>query len=265
MATTVRALGVQRRQVFKHALEKPYTTSWPSATQAVQNEIVDLLCTALQPLSTYFAESRRICRSRLRRQRRRAKSKSETPKASLSDKALEGKKMLSHVVIGINSTTRALEKQARQSQLLSERDLALVVVCKGDIEPQLVAHFPGLAHAARTSKTDNETRRIMKLRLVGVGNGAEKRLAAAVGQPRASAIGIRAGIPALDTIIDYAHANVAIPSVPWIGSRSTAEGCHSAPEFHPMAVRELRTSAPITGKRKSTASADAAKASKKVK
>ncbi|KAJ1862749.1 RNase P and RNase MRP subunit [Coemansia sp. RSA 989] len=256
MAATARALGVQRRQVFKHALEKPYTTSWPSATQVAQDEIIDLLCTALQPLSTYFAESRRICKSRLRRQRRRSKSKLQS-KPSLSDKALEGKSMLKHVVIGINGTTRALERQAKGQR--SEGDLALVVVCKGDVEPQLVAHFPGLAHAARTSKADRAG--TAKLRLVGVGSGAERRLAAAVGQPRASALGIRAGMPALDAIIDTAYANVAMPSVPWIGN--IAPGCHPAPALHPMAVRELRTSAPVAGKRKSPA--DAAKPSKKAK
>ncbi|KAJ2452157.1 RNase P and RNase MRP subunit [Coemansia sp. RSA 2336] len=248
---TARALGVQRRQVFKHALEKPYTTSWPAAPQAVQNELLDMLCTALQPLSTYFAESRRTCKSRLRRQRRRAKSKPEGT-VRLSERAAEGKGMLRHVIIGINSTTRALERQARGG----EGELALVVVCKGDVEPQLVAHFPGLAHAARTSKADGRAR----LRLVGAAGGAERRLAAAVGQPRASAIGIRAGIPALDAIIDKALAGVAAPAVPWIGS---ASGCHLAPEFHPMAVRELRTTAPAAGKRKSAAGA--ASPSKKAK
>ncbi|KAJ2362613.1 RNase P and RNase MRP subunit [Coemansia sp. RSA 2610] len=235
MATSARAVSDRRRQVFKHVLEKPYTTNWPAASQAVQSEVVDLLCTALKPLATYFGESRRMAK------RRKTKSGKQE---SLSSDALVGKEILKHVVIGINSTTRALERQARRSQPLAGEDLALVVVCKGDVEPQLVAHFPGLAHAARVAKVDGEIQRAMKLRLMGVGAGSEKQLAVAVGQPRVSTIGIRTGMPALDAVVERAYTEVAAPSVPWIGT-----GQQLMPPLHPMKVRELHTTAPVANKR----------------
>ncbi|KAJ2807495.1 RNase P and RNase MRP subunit [Coemansia guatemalensis] len=282
-ATTVRGASDRRRQVFKHALEKPYTTNWPSASQAVQGEIVDLLCTALQPLGKYFAETRHAAKYE-RRRRRLALRRARKNKAKVDPKELDkqqqqrtvksstiGHELLDHVVLGINSTTRALEKQARGVKSCGAKDLALVVVCKGDIEPQLVAHFPGLAHAARiAASTGNQqvpgkgTQQAGALRLVGVGSGSERRLAEAVGQRRVSVIGIRAGLPALDAIVQKARAGVATPSVPWIGSKIQLGAQHhaamaeSAVSLHPMTVRELHTSAPILDKKRKPAIADVA-------
>ncbi|KAJ2709663.1 RNase P and RNase MRP subunit [Coemansia spiralis] len=259
-AISARAASVQRRVVFKHALDRPYTTTWPSAAQAVQDEIVELLCAALQPLGAYFRESRRAAKYNRRQRRRRTRGKSEgavdrkppADRMTHTPDTRAGAEMLQRVVLGINSTTRALERQAQSAQPAAATDLALVVVCKGDVEPQMVAHMPGLAHSARTaamaatgagSSAGGDV-----LRLVGLGAGAEKRLAAAVGQQCVSAVGIRAGHPALDAIIERARAGIATPAVPWIGRDPRARGlpvAGAAPALSPMAVRELRTTAPI--------------------
>ncbi|KAJ2157832.1 RNase P and RNase MRP subunit [Coemansia sp. RSA 552] len=248
MATTVRATSDRRRQVFKHALEKPYATNWPSASSNVQGEIVSVLCTALQPLGAYFAESRRISKYNRRSRRRDLQQRQrgvERPSVAdrkpLTEAALSGADLRKYVVLGINSTTRALEKQARRSKAApaSNDDLVMVVVCRGDVEPQLVAHFPALAHAARTTSTP-------RLRLIGAGaSGTEQQIARAVGQQRASVVGIRAGAAALDLAVQKAVTAVPAPSVPWIGSGSQA----GVPVLYPMAVRELRTTAPIPAKR----------------
>ncbi|KAJ1783363.1 RNase P and RNase MRP subunit [Coemansia sp. RSA 1938] len=250
---TARAVNDKRRQVFKHALEKPYTTVWPSSSTEAQTEILNDLCIALHPLSSYFAHTRRVSKAQHRRTRRRtSKNNTNTTSIStahdqLSDPELKGKKMLDFVCIGINSTTRALERQAQRSTLHAN-DLALVIVCKGDVEPQLVAHFPGLAHAARSAKNDS-VRREDKLRLVGVAAGAEQRLAQAVGQHRVSVLGIRAGHAELDVIVEKAQSGCSVPSVPWIGIQ------RGDPVFHPVCVRELQTSAPIISKKQIPAKA----------
>ncbi|PIA15198.1 hypothetical protein COEREDRAFT_98334 [Coemansia reversa NRRL 1564] len=272
---TVRGESNKRRQVFKHALEKPYATNWPSASQTVQDEIVDLLYSALQPLGSYFAETRHAAKYQRRRRRlalRRArKNKSEVKQKELVEHqqimkpSTIGHDLLNHVVLGINSTTRALEKQARRVNPCGSEDLVLVVVCKGDIEPQLVAHFPGLAHAARIASASSTggqsasgkgTVQGGALRLVGVGSGSERRLAEAVGQRRVSVIGIKSGFPTLDAVVQRARAGVATPSVPWIGSKIQptiqldATMTESEVSLHPMKVRELHTTAPIQEKKR---------------
>ncbi|KAJ2082671.1 RNase P and RNase MRP subunit [Coemansia sp. RSA 988] len=282
---TVRGASDRRRQVFKHVLEKPYTTNWPTASQSVKEEIVELLCTALQPLGKYFAETRKAAKYQ-RRKRRLALRRARKNKTEVDLKELDkqqvvksstvGHELLDHIVLGINSTTRALEKQARAVKYNETGDLALVVVCKGDIEPQMVAHFPGLAHAARIAArnqrvSEKGTQQAGVLRLVGVGGGAEQRLAEAVGQQRVSVIGIRAGIPALDAIVQMARAGVAIPSVPWIGSKIQPSTqllttmAESTTLLHPMTVRELHTTAPIQDKKRKPAVADVAGNSDKKK
>ncbi|KAJ1794193.1 RNase P and RNase MRP subunit, partial [Coemansia sp. RSA 2399] len=288
---TARVAGQKERQVFKHALAKPYVISWPSVKQAAQEEILDALCEALQPVSAYFAASRRaskqIRRLKIRRQRK-AKGKkkgavvedanvteatTDNSVPCIADKisgdiaALQGQHLLNHLVLGINSTTRALEKQARRECSSGERNIALVVVCKLDIESHVVAHLPALAHAARTAtagatrakdpaaaieSVDNTktsgTEQPYQLRLVGVAKGSEKKLAAATCQRRLSVIGIRPGAPELDKIIRFAQKNVSAPSVPWIGANgsATSQGSNSgsSPVLHPMTVHELHTTAP---------------------
>ncbi|KAJ2776959.1 RNase P and RNase MRP subunit [Coemansia javaensis] len=243
-ATTARAASERRQQVFKHALDRPYTTNWPAAKQAVQGEIVDMLCAALQPLGAHFAEARRAAKGAQRRRRRRRQRRAgrqaqgaDSRDAGPAEALGAGRPELHrHVVLGINSTTRALERQARRTEPSAAEDLALVVACRGDVEAQLVAHLPGLAHAARGGSAADSA-----LRLVGAAAGAEKRLAAATGQQRVSVVGIRAGDAALDAVIQRARAGVAAPAVPWVGS-------DLRPALHPMAVRELHTTAPIRDK-----------------
>ncbi|KAJ1991008.1 RNase P and RNase MRP subunit [Coemansia spiralis] len=293
---TARVASTKRRQVFKHALEKPYTISWPSATQTTQEAIIDALCKALQPVGAYFAASRQASKQINRIKRRRQRNLKKNKKKSASDDkiakeevkdsiptiaakltdnsvAQEGQNMLRHLVLGINSTTRALEKQAQNNTAArdpkdsrSNNDLALVIVCKADIEPQVVAHFPALAHAARaadiansaatTENTDSSNKDASRpggLRLVGVVKGSEQRLAKAVCQQRVSAIGIRSGITELDEIIQLARIKVSAPSIPWIGPGSftniTDAGQAAAPVFHQMKLRELHTTAPIPTKK----------------
>ncbi|KAJ2810984.1 RNase P and RNase MRP subunit, partial [Coemansia sp. 'formosensis'] len=180
---------------------------------------------------------------------------------------MAGKDMLTHVVLGINSTTRMLEKQARRgSQIPDSERIALVVVCKGDVDPQMVAHFPGLAHTAHaaingSSGRKGETTKSVNsgLRLVGVGKGAEHKLANAVSQQRVSVIGIKAGAPLLDEIVLKARVGVPPPVVPWIGTAvagSDTDKNIPAATFQPMQVHELHTTAPVIDKKRGEAAAN---------
>ncbi|KAJ2488567.1 RNase P and RNase MRP subunit [Coemansia sp. RSA 2050] len=263
---TMRTVSEKRRQVFKHALGKPQAMAWPEADQETQSDIVDMLCKALGPVGMYFAESRRASKRLAHRKRRAVRSANsrankEKPPVEPSERfpttidnyesVMTGKDLLAYIVLGINGTTRMLEKQARSGLLVPESErIALVVVCKGDVDPQMVAHFPGLAHTAHaaTNSSNHESTKPGDggLRLVGVGKGAEQKLANAVCQQRVSVIGIKAGAPLLDEVVLKARVGVAPPVVPWIGT---------AVAFHPMQVHELHTTAPIVDKKRGAVAA----------
>ncbi|KAJ2863746.1 RNase P and RNase MRP subunit [Coemansia aciculifera] len=277
---TMRSVSEKRRQVFKHALGKPHAMAWPEADQETQSAIVDMLCKALGPLGTYFAASRRASKRLAHRKRRAVRSaknskNKDTPSVESIERfpttidnyesVMTGKDLLAYVVLGINGTTRMLERQARSgSQTPESERIALVVVCKGDVDPQMVAHFPGLAHTAHAAINSSsggrgETTKSgdAGLRLVGVGKGAEQKLANAVCQQRVSVIGIKAGAPLLDEIVLKAHVGVAPPVVSWIGAAVAGSG-KSAPvvAFQPMQVHELHTTAPIQDKKRGGAAAN---------
>ncbi|KAJ1877823.1 RNase P and RNase MRP subunit [Coemansia sp. RSA 1722] len=295
-AGSARALGAkQRRTVFKHALEKPFVTRWPVTEHKVREDILDSLCVALQPISAYFAESRRIAKQRKihknrtaqntaraekaakkgeeqKEQKGQPKKENEPPACSIkqiiadsmesseTEAAKAGLALMDHVVIGINSTTRALEKQIRSQgpdnaatndshnqSAGTKNDIALVVVCKGDLDMPMIAHFPGLAHMANENLTKHNPS-IGGFRLVGLVEGSECKLGAAVGHKRVSVIGIRAGSTVLDPIIKKAQIGASAPVVPWI-STENADAAQVNPKMHPMAVRELQTTAPIQKKK----------------
>ncbi|KAJ2440522.1 RNase P and RNase MRP subunit [Coemansia sp. RSA 2424] len=269
----MRTVSEKRRQVFKHALGKPHAMAWPDADQDTQTGIVDMLCKALGPLGAYFVESRRASKQLARRKRRAARSAKNSKTGDMLpvepserfpraidnyESVVAGRDLLPYVVLGINGTTRALEKQARSGALIpSSERIVLVVVCKGDVDSQMVAHFPGLAHAAHSaSGGSSETAQPggNGLRLIGVGKGAEQKLASAVCQQRVSVIGIRAGAALLDEIVLKARTRVAPPVVPWIGM-AVAGINMPAVAFHPMQVHELHTTAPILNKKRGEAAA----------
>ncbi|KAJ2365734.1 RNase P and RNase MRP subunit [Coemansia sp. RSA 2607] len=305
-AGSVRAAGQKRRPMLKYALEKPYTTLWPSVPQELQSLLVDELCSVVQPVCAYVAESRRVSKQRgvqkaraSRKELKAAKAAKtnktgvsadkadtscadsknnptlKTDRASVrkvirergsgesgSDDIMTGLDLLDHIVVGINANTRALERQARAAPpTRNVNDLALVFVCRANIDPQLVAHFPALAHVAhaRESAATTQTGNSGGLRLVGLGRGLEQRLATAIGLDRVTVIGIRAGSAVLDRVIEMARNKVPAPSVPWIGTSRTEKDSIEQPDkhmLHPMAVRELHTSAPIQQNRLKTEKAN---------
>ncbi|KAJ1827643.1 RNase P and RNase MRP subunit, partial [Coemansia sp. RSA 2599] len=249
------------------------------------------------PLNAYFAESRRISKQLSLRKRRKARSLAKLKKEKNKEREDQGKKtdrtsesekepvgrsvrqliadsmesskteaakagldLLDYVVIGINGTTRALEKQVHakgpgaainedeNKNAGPKGDLALVVVCKADMDVQMVAHFPALVHVANENLAQNDAEN-SGLRLVGLGKGSENKLAATVGHDRVSVIGIRAGSTVLDPIIEKAQTGVPVPEIAWIGTKD-ASAVKVNRALQPMAVRELQTTAPVQKKKR---------------
>ncbi|KAJ2375165.1 hypothetical protein GGI05_007183, partial [Coemansia sp. RSA 2603] len=85
-AGSVRAAGQKRRPMLKYALEKPYTTLWPSVPQELQSLLVDELCSVVQPVCAYVAESRRVSKQRGVQKARDSRRSLKATKAAKTNK-----------------------------------------------------------------------------------------------------------------------------------------------------------------------------------
>ncbi|GAO48808.1 hypothetical protein SAICODRAFT_18668 [Saitoella complicata NRRL Y-17804] len=204
----------QKRTVFKAVLDSPYNVTWPVIDPADQERILELLCSLLQPLGDHRILHPNKTSQINRRKRRRASKSQNTPAnpASTNDamdvdpgpsssKAVEAPKIANHLTMGINSTTRHLESQARRllpSTLKppfstpppppppsSDRQIKYVFACRSDITPHhLLSHLPTLTALLTTHTT----------RLVSLPRGAEARLVQILGLRRVGVIGLMDGV-----------------------------------------------------------------------
>ncbi|KAI7833704.1 hypothetical protein BX661DRAFT_177384 [Kickxella alabastrina] len=277
---TVRKIGDQRRPVLKHALDKPFTTPWPTATPALQCEIVDALCAALQPRrSAQKAAKAAKAANKAKSQKNKDEKKGQQAASAQTTYATSAAAGVRQQIADSMETdsTEAAKAGLALLDYIHKADLALVVVCKGDVEPQMIAHLPALAHAAQAASSNSaEHSDGPGLRLVAVGKGSEQRLAAAVGQQRVTVLGIRSGSPQLDSILEKARAGILAPVVPWIGAGISMGGSMSSssadlakPGLKAMAALELHTTAPTLNrqqnakaKAKANPAAEAANAGK---
>ncbi|KAJ1951533.1 hypothetical protein EC988_004021 [Linderina pennispora] len=283
-SATVRKKAHDRRTVFKHALEKPYATSWPDVDGDMQSAIVSDICATLSAHEETFQRARHAIKKEQDRARSAAKRASQLDKKwsrdqraqlvkegklqkdieqqirsaleerrKARDKSIRSKRdelevknkhvrqmreILGQVVVGINKNTRVLEKMAAEGEGCTCK-LGLVVVCRGDVDIQLVSHLQGLTHAAFVAvegepAADTD---IAGLRMVGVGKGSEKQLALAIHQPRASVLGIKAGSELFKDLLAKVPKTLPPPVLAWVGGGERG--------LVKMAVREIRTTAPI--------------------
>ncbi|KIY48338.1 hypothetical protein FISHEDRAFT_43792 [Fistulina hepatica ATCC 64428] len=160
--------------------------------------------------------------------------------------------VLKHLEIGINQVTKRLEleiEKQRSPVVLSNKPeaaadtssptplpIAVVLVCKGDVDPPiLINHIPHLV-AAHNALAPSQI-----IKLVPLPKGAEFTLAEALGLRRVSAMTLDMSTPGLDAL------NALLPSVPTVAAAWLAPPSTRVTHKHtfvPAHIKQLKTTAP---------------------
>ncbi|KAK6842365.1 hypothetical protein PG987_003225 [Apiospora arundinis] len=183
-----------------YQLDTPYSAvSWPEISAEDQDAILELLCNFLSPLGSFRrqhaqpSQGKRI-KKRKRREAGSADSGPITPRHLQSD----------------NMSILKASAQSHDTEELYSRYSVVFVARSGQPSginshlPQMVAASSGL-HPLQSP-----------IRLVGFSKSCEQRLAAALGIPRVSCIGVMEDAPNSKALTDFIHKRVPAIDVSWM-------------------------------------------------
>lgn len=112
--------------------------------------------------------------------------------------------VLKDLYVGMNHVTIELEKSVKSRST----DMAIVLVCRGDIEANHVyGHLPSLVCIVGKSSP---------IRLVPLAKGALERLSFALGLKHVYALAIKKDATQFSDIISLVNESVPLPSMPWL-------------------------------------------------
>ncbi|KAL0951566.1 hypothetical protein HGRIS_008248 [Hohenbuehelia grisea] len=249
-----------QKVVFKSVLDNPYRVTWSPVPVNLQNALLAQLISGLDGLAEYntsrWAENRKRKRStaklgradepKKRRTMTDAGSKAAEEILSLDIVCLDKPEILQHLFVGINDVTRRLETQVREARQVvkapaehtpastrteSRQDIAVLFVCKDDMDPPLLTnHLPHLVAA------HNSVKKTDPIKLVPLPKGSEASLAAAFGLRRLAVIGMDSYPPLLEPL-RHLLDSVPVLRTPWLST--------NAPPLIPTHIKQVRTSAPV--------------------
>ncbi len=170
--------------------------------------------------------------------------------------------LLYHLTIGINSTTRHLERLSQQSlpeaypahlrpsnPLAPQSTLAprlAAIFVPRDAQPSLLhAHLPLLTVTASLASPT-----LPHIRLVGLPKVAENRMAAALGLPRVGFVGLMEDAPNARSLIDFVREQVPAVEAAYLNEIS-------AGVYLPVNINAISTSAPVRPKKTKDEGTDA--------
>ncbi|KAF1997105.1 hypothetical protein P154DRAFT_565595 [Amniculicola lignicola CBS 123094] len=233
--------GKKAKPVFK--TEVPFTeTQWPQTSPKDQVVILDLLCNLLEPLGHH--RKTHIPPSKGKKRKRKTTLSTEDNQAIDEDTpSPPPPELSSHILIGLNSVTRHLSSLATintrnhhsttpttsNPKALSEsestapptsphRPLSVLILPHPHPPSSLPhAHIPtllALSTAPLGSPSPSPTPQ--PTRLVLLPSTCESRLSTALHIPRVGAIGILAGAPGADALVDYVREHVGLVGCGWV-------------------------------------------------
>ncbi|KAK9375457.1 uncharacterized protein V1513DRAFT_443021 [Lipomyces chichibuensis] len=233
----------KRRTVFRPVLDNPHTkVLWPAVSAYDGKLFVDLLCSILQPVSTYIDQKTKI-------KRHKKKSSDFTSSPDLTDDLPKPARpdVLNYLTLGFNPTTFALESQtssiyaqpsyigpttpttAPSSKKNSKKHpIMAVFIARSDITPAiLLSHFPLLCASSS-----------FPVKLVQLPKGSLALLAQATSMPGLGIVAIRQGCPDAGMLFNALERieDVVVPWTEFSGSRSVYETVN---------IKQIVTSAPI--------------------
>ncbi|KAJ6575284.1 hypothetical protein B0H19DRAFT_1128004 [Mycena capillaripes] len=258
---------LEKKVVFKSVLDSPFRVPWPSVPMNLQNTALACTISLLDGVSEY--QSVRGQENRKRKQLHKDTTQNKKRKIDVdatgdtdvvlpdvstppSERIAEPVRpaVLSHLVVGINEVTKRLDAQIRSLRntvslnpdsasepALPPAPIKVIVVCRADVDPQiLIAHLPHEVAAFNSTKPPEP------IKIIPLPKGAESTLAKAMGLRRVAVIAMDTdtpGLAAFTSILD----SVPTLTAPWLTSLA-ASATPVQQQLIPTHVKQLRTTAP---------------------
>ncbi|KAJ7492462.1 hypothetical protein FB451DRAFT_1218376 [Mycena latifolia] len=248
---------LEKKVVFKSVLDSPFRVPWPSVPMNLQNTALACTISLLDGISDYHftrvQENRKrknALKGRTQNKKRKLDADAPAPTAptdvvlpdasehSAADADIAAPPpVLSHLVIGINEVTKRLDAQIRALPDSTPAPIKVIVVCRADVDPQiLIDHIPHEVAAFNSSKPSEP------IKVIPLPKGAEATLAKAVGIRRVSVMAMDTDTPGLAAFTSILDA-VPTLTAPWLTSLApSAEPIQQ--NLIPTHVKQLRTTAP---------------------
>ncbi|KAK9241306.1 hypothetical protein V1525DRAFT_368399 [Lipomyces kononenkoae] len=229
----------KRRTVYRPVLDNPLTkVLWPPVSADDGKLFVDLLCSILQPVSTYIDQKTKI-------KWHKKKSSCASVEGEQVQKPLRPE-VLNYLTFGINPTTIALEAQtssvyaqssyvtpalpttAPSSRRKRKNPITAVFIARSDITPAiLLSHFPLLCTSSSSP-----------VKLVQLPKGSMGLLAQSTGIPGLGIVGIRQDCPGASMLFNGLERidEVVIPWAKFSGGGNV---------YQTLNVKQVITSAPL--------------------
>ncbi|KAI9641473.1 RNase P and RNase MRP subunit [Ciborinia camelliae] len=203
--------------------------------------MIELLCSILSPIGAY--RSNHITPSKGKRSKKR-KRRDTTPGDEKSSETPPPPEISSYVVTGLNSIHRILEESSKKiletketlgspetetspqtNEVLSpnpqnppQTHFSAIFVARSNQPSILNAHLPQIIATASKAHPANPSTRLVQLP-----KGSETRIAAALGLPRVSFLGILDDAPRSKALIDLIRNSVEEIDIPWLDEAKKAE------------------------------------------
>ncbi|KAF8560059.1 hypothetical protein OG21DRAFT_1401010 [Imleria badia] len=247
--------ALERKPVFKGVLQNPFQITWPSVPVNIQNVFLARLVASLENIPPRPHASQKLSHKTRSSERNVDTTEVEFGNIQTNLSWPDAHSICGaspHLVIGINTVTRALDSQLRltrkhvvvdnhpqNTDQLPPRPapspIVVVFVCCADVDPTaLIDHIPYLVAGCNSPK--NVTQQI---RLVPLPRGSEPTISQIIGVRRAAVVAFRHGSPLIETVQDILDS-IPLVSAPWLCPSDTQD----TSQLVPTHIKQLRTTAP---------------------
>jgi ribonuclease P/MRP protein subunit POP3 len=172
---------------------------------------------------------------------KKRKRTSEQNAASAVESRPVEPKILEHLTVGLNTTSRHLETEAalskpgalttedKESKAEQAPGSRLAVVFLPKPRDNLVySHLPLLCYTSSANEKD----KVQQTRLVLLDPSSERILAASMGLPRAGVIGVFDNAPGAGPLLEYVRQNVDPVEIPWLEKALSGQWMGTNVETH---------------------------------
>lgn len=250
-----------RKVVFKSVLDTPFRIPWPSIPENVQNGLLASTVALLDGVAEYHlnrpSQSRKRKREETAKKGERDGDGDEPMSAAADDTPRTIPSIMSHMTIGINQVTKALETQiklASTNTQASSPSISLVLVCRPDVDPpilidhipHLIAAFNSISPPSPLPSVEGQAPQTVEgqegskplVRLATLPKGSERILAQALGLRRVAVLAFHETNPDVLSKFTSSLQTLPILSAPWLSTPPTGS------TLIPTHVKQMKTTTP---------------------